>query len=113
MMKDLNEKLSHIVDRNTFSRVDATHPLDLYIGINELAQTTFLVLSFQTSRDLKSSNLIDIKVDIRSDMRKAITLSLKDEDYKDIFIYFINEIIESSRNHDSEKGYKLVRKYIN
>jgi hypothetical protein len=108
MMNELFEQLSRVIDRDSFLRIDAKHPLDLYIGLDEFSQTTFLILSNEKSRELKSSNLIDIKVDVRTDLRNAISLSLKDDNYKDIFLYFINEIIESSRNYDAEKGYKFV-----
>lgn len=112
-MKDILEKLSQIIDNNSFLRIDAIHPLDLYVGIDEYGQTTFLILSNSNPIDLKSSNLIDIKVDKRSDLRNAISLSLKDENYKDIFVYFISEIIESSRRYTSENGYGFVLKRIN
>lgn len=112
MIKEINEKLLQIIDKNSFLRVDATHPLDLYVGVDEFGQTTFLIVSKSNASILKSSSLIDIKLERRTDKRYNISLSLKDDNYKDIFTYFISEIIDASRRYTPDNGYGLLIKRI-
>lgn len=107
-MENLELKLSQIHDNSTFSRVDADHNLDLYIGYDDIGQITFLILSFDKPPLMSSSKLIEIAVNKRLDGRIATSFSLKDISFKDIFLYFLNEVIESSRDQHEQKGYQFV-----
>ena len=82
---------------NAFTRIDNTHILDFYLGTNAVGKSTLLLLSDKQPMLLKSSQIISIYIAKRKDKKWAISFSLLDDSYKDIFCRFCEDIIESSR----------------
>lgn len=96
-------------DLNSFKRVDETHPLDLYIGMDNLSRQTLFLISDTEPNNASSSQIIDVSVGKRKDNRWGISFSLLDNKYDDIFTCFCNDIIESSRSiEDKNKGTGFV-----
>lgn len=104
----MKEKLKDISGLDAYTRIDNLHPLDLYVGYNQFEQVSVLIILPFSPKQLFSSSIIDVKLAIRPDNRFALTFSLKDNYYEDIFLHFFDDIIESSRVLNSEKGYVYV-----
>lgn len=83
---------------NSFHRVDATHPLDLYIGKDHMARYSLLLISENEPQRIFSSRIIAVDIGHRDDGRWALSLSLSDERFMDIFCHFCDDIINSSRS---------------
>lgn len=96
-MKDLKEIFEKITRLNSYQRVDDVHPLDLYVGIDNMSRWTLLMLCNERPENLTSSRMIRATIGKRDDGRWAVSLSLLKEDYQDMFILFCGDIIESSR----------------
>jgi hypothetical protein len=85
-------------DLNSLKRVDETHPLDLYIGIDNLSRQTLFLISDTEPGVMTSSQIMSVSMGERKDSRWGISFTLLDNKYNDIFNCFCNDIIESSRS---------------
>ena len=110
-MFDLNSVFETIKSPEAFHRVDATHPLDLYIGIDEKRRWTLLLVTGFEPPDMNSSKMISVNKGERKDGKWAISLSLVDNTYKDLFLQLCADIIDSSRElHDKKKAVSFIAK---
>ena len=108
-MTCLSELFTAITHLDSYQRVDAVHLLDLYVGIDEMSRWTLLLLSDIQPPSTISSKMIISRVGVRPDGRWALTLSLTNESYKDIFLLFCEDIVESSRGiSDKMKAVRFV-----
>lgn len=84
-MSDIKRILSGINHLDTYQRVDSTHPLDLYVGIDDTARWTLLLISDFQPLSVTSSRMIMIKSGKRSDSKWTQSFSLVDDRFRDIF----------------------------
>lgn len=98
MRGDSKNVITNMVGIDTFRRVSNLHPLDLYIGKDLSAKPTLLLISHIEPPHIYSSRLIAIHSGIRSDGRWALSFSLNDIKFEDIFYHFCDDIVESSAN---------------
>ena len=97
-MSDIKRILSGINHLDTYQRVDSTHPLDLYVGIDDTARWTLLLISDFQPLSVTSSRMIMIKSGKRSDSKWTQSFSLVDDRFRDIFVLFCEDIVSSSTN---------------
>lgn len=83
---------------NSFNRVDESHPLDLYIGTNELSRPTLFLITKIEPTPVSSSQMINISIGKRQDGQWGISFTLTDNKFDDLFGSFCKDIIESSRS---------------
>ena len=57
-MTSLKALFVSITERGVFNRVDSTHPLDLYVGIDEMARWTMLMICPSRPKHVDSSKMI-------------------------------------------------------
>lgn len=108
-MTDLTDIFNRIALVDSYQRVDDTHPLDLYIGVDDMSRWTMLLVCDARPQNLISSRMIQVKLGRRNDGRWAVSLSLVKDEYKDMFVLFCGDIVESSRMiKNKEKGAKFV-----
>lgn len=88
---------------NTYQRTDPTHPLDLYLGIDSMARWSLLLIG-NTSHapHITSCSALITEARIRPDQRWIITISLADDKFRDLFLIFCKDIIDSSRHLKSQ-----------
>lgn len=112
-MKDLKALFESITERDVFKRVDSTHPLDLYVGVDGMARWTILLICPSRPKHLSSSKMIYGKIGQRKDGRWSVSLSLIDDIYRDMFVLFCSDIINSSRSIQSkDNGTRfIIRRY--
>lgn len=96
-MTDLKDLFNSITMIDAYQRVDNSHPLDLYVGVDGMARWTLLLICDVRPKQLTSSKMIQAKLSQRNDGRWVLSLSLVKDEYRDMFILFCGDIIESSR----------------
>lgn len=91
--KDIFENLSGI---DVFRRVSQDHILDLYCGIDNMSRYTLLLIAAAEPENVKSSKVINVGLRKRSDERWTLSFSLADDTFKELFVRFCDDMIESS-----------------
>ena len=95
----------------TYHRVDGVHPLDLYVGIDDQRRWALLLVCDFEPPKLDSSRMISAQKRRRSDGRWTLSLALVDDNYKEIFLLFCGDIIDSSRTiTDRKKAVRFIGK---
>ena len=94
---DLKERFEHFDLVDTFSRVDSSHLLDIYIGIDQDAKKTLFILSDSEPPIVEPTKFINVRMGKRKDGRWGLSFTIADNQYVDMFLHFCNDIIESSR----------------
>lgn len=113
-MADLKTIFSSIKHLDTYQRVNGTHLLDLYVGIDDSARWTLLMISEYPPMKITSSRMILVKFGKRSDKKWSLSFSLVDDRYKDMFVLFCEDIISSSSYIvNKEKAVRFVGKRYN
>ena len=112
-MERLDKTFETFAAPETYHRVDGTHPLNLYIGLDEKSRWSLLLISDTEPPTLESSKMISAQKRRRPDSKWALSLSLVDDAYKEMFLLFCGDIIDSSRVIlDRKKAVKFIaRRY--
>ena len=107
-IKTIFSTINHL---DTYQRVNSTHLLDLYVGIDDTARWTLLLISEYPPMKVASSRMILVKSGRRSDKKWSLSFSLVDDSYRDMFVLFCEDIISSSACiADKEKATRFVGK---
>ena len=94
---------------DSFRRVDEEHPLDIYLGKDASARTSMLLISKSIPMQIYSSHLIGIDIGKRTDGSWALSFSILDNQYQDMFFHFCDDIINSTRDvKDKSQGTTFV-----
>ena len=108
-MGSLNSIFEKFSSPETYHRVDGIHPLDLYVGIDNQRRWELLLVCDFEPLSIESSKMISVQKRRRNDGRWTLSFSLVDDKYKEMFLLFCGDIIDSSRTISNKK--KAV-KYI-
>lgn len=95
-MADIKTIFGTIDHLDTYQRVNAMHLLDLYVGIDDAGRWTLLLISEYLPLKVTSSRMIQVKCGQRPDKKWALSFSLVDDSYKDMFVLFCEDIVVSS-----------------
>lgn len=110
-MADIKTIFGAIDHLDTYQRVNNTHLLDLYVGIDAEARWTLLLISEYPSPKIVSSRMILVKSGKRSDKKWSLSFSLVDDRYKDMFVLFCEDVVSSSACiKNKEKAARFVGK---
>lgn len=110
-MEMLNSTFEVFSSPETYHRVDGVHPLDLYVGIDDQRRWALLLVCDFEPPKLDSSRMISAQKRRRSDGRWTLSLALVDDNYKEIFLLFCGDIIDSSRTiTDRKKAVRFIGK---
>lgn len=91
-----------------FSRVDATHILELHIGLDEKGRKAIELRAVFTPVKVTGTSAIDVN-QYRKDEYNTIRFSLKDDEMSGLFYKFCDDIIEQTRElKDLRDGYRAV-----
>jgi hypothetical protein len=108
-------KMSEIIERirkllegqepESYSRYDGEHPFDVYLGLDQSGRKSLaLVMSARRER-ITSTKTIDAQFFKREDGQLMLSFSLVDDQLRDIFYKFCEDIIESTRLSHKEEGF--------
>lgn len=110
-MADIKTIFSAIDHLDTYQRVSSTHLLDLYVGIDEISRWTLLLISEYQPLQVASSRMILVRSGQRPDKKWSLSFSLVDDNYKDMFVLFCEDIVSSSACiKNKEKATRFVGK---
>lgn len=96
-MTDAKQAFSELKEDAGFRRVDAIHVLNLYYGYDPQGRATLLLVSSTHPQELRSSRIISIEARKRNDGKWALSFALQQQEYKDLFYSFCNDMVDSSR----------------
>ncbi len=112
-VNDLNKKWNNLhFYPGGFIRIDGDHPLEIYIGYEEINQKTLLIANSGEIIDLKSSASIIAKNFKRQNGEWAISFRLIRKDNEDVFIHLCWDIIESSRQQTSHSMRYVIDRFL-
>lgn len=97
--------------RNSWKLVDESHPLKLYVGIDEEGRYALEYMgSFVHNKKVKSSKLIEINHYKMSKDKRSMVLSLTDTSCLREFCIFCNDLVDSTSKLSkfSKKGYETL-----
>lgn len=97
--------------RNSWKLVDESHPLKLYVGIDEEGRYALEYMgSFVHNKNVKSSKLIEINHYKTSKDERSMVLSLTDTSCLREFCIFCNDLVDSTSKLSkfSKKGYETL-----
>lgn len=115
MNSDTIDKIRDLLEHaqlEAYSRYDGEHPLDIFLGVDDQGRKS-LVVTLKASRErVVSSKTIAVDFFKRTDGRSSLRFSLEDDDLRDIFYKFCEDIIESTRGSDPSDGFSpIVRRW--
>jgi len=109
MNEMLFEKWSAISRENSaYTRIDSNHPFEWYFGYDEVNSKSLLLISEVQPPEYKSTKNIRLKIGKREDNKWAFTISLLNENYKDVYLNLCSDLIDSSRNKKGSAGLKFI-----
>lgn len=110
-MSNILSKIKELLENQqleTYSRYDSQHPLDIFLGIDSSGRKS-LVLTLPANKEkVISTKTITVNFFNRDDDRTSLRFSLEDDDLKDLFYKFCEDIIESTRSSNKEDGFSSV-----
>jgi hypothetical protein len=104
----------HPTGESLYIRIDETHPLDLYIGIDMTGERLLILLSENEPPQYPQGQSITISVLKRNDGKWSVVFKLVRAELKKIFSQLCEDLIESSREcFDTAKGASfLLSRYM-
>lgn len=107
-MTRIEELLSTHYNPGYFTLIDKTHPLSLYIGIDEDGHYAFEYEGLFKPLKTKESSAIGVNY-FQKKENKSVVFFLKDESMLSPFCAFCEDLVESSRNaSNNDNGYSLL-----
>lgn len=103
-----NEIFRECKDTLSFKRVSPSHPIDLYLGYNEVGKKTLALITENVDLTFQSTKLIEVKIATRQDGKKAVRFSLIDDTETNIFYKFCEDIVESTKQTDQSNSLKII-----
>ncbi len=101
--------------QNTYLLVDADHPLNIYIGYNDLLQLSLMInINFKIN-DIKipETRIISISSVLRENNKYALIFACKENESKDIFLRLCFDLIETARKaRKQDKISCLIQRYL-
>lgn len=98
-----NPNLSH----GFFKRINSDHPLELYLGFDNKNRMAFELRENFIPRDIKGTSSIEI-TQFENDKYNTIRFSLVDEEIKEQFYVFCDDLINYTKNAIAGSGYSSV-----
>ena len=95
-------------DNFSFKLISSTHPLDLYLGYNDLGKKTLALIEENVDLNFQSTKLIEVKVNTRIDGKQAVCFSLIDDTETEIFYRFCEDIFDATKNFPKENGLRII-----
>ncbi len=96
-MENLKARFLEMHGLDNYQRVDANHPIPLYIGLDTTSRySLFCIAETLPAKEPVSSRIISVFVGRRQDGTYGITFSLTDHTYLDHFICFCADMIRAS-----------------
>ena len=107
-MEDLKDRFAQFSRPMYFSRVDAVHILELYIGLDDKGRKSIELRSLFTPRKVTGTTAIEVN-QYAKESHNIMRFSLIDEEISGLFFKFCEDLIEQTRNlRNVEEGYQAI-----
>ncbi len=113
MYEEIKEKFDALKNHKGYIRINSTHPIDIYLGLNELNQKSFVIITSGELENIESSKLINAVIRQREDGRIYISFELLDNKMSDLFYKFCLDIIESTKDIPESNIVSFINKRWN
>jgi hypothetical protein len=87
-----------------FRRVDDTHPLDLYAGIDHQGKRVLLLVAKEMPLGLPAPGIVEVACNQRSDAEWAIIVQLARPDFDELFGRLCQDLVDNTRDSTPEHG---------
>lgn len=91
-----------------FRRVDETHPLDLYAGIDHQGKRVLLLVVRDAPPNLPPPGIVEVACNQRGDSEWAIIVQLARPDFDELFGRLCQDLIDSTRDAIPETGGEIL-----
>lgn len=100
-------------DGGGYIRIDSEHPLDIYIGYEDINQKSFLLVADSEPPEVASSKSILAAIGKRHDGRWSLSLRLIKGDQESVYVLLCCDLIESTReaSNNDEGMVRLIDRY--
>lgn len=107
----IEEKFSTIQENSTYLRVSETHPLELYLGLNELGQKTLRFNGDFVPVKIVGNSVLVIK-QVKTSLGHSILFSYNAKDNYALFYKLCEDIINHTSHCEVSNGYvEIVNRY--
>ena len=104
----LKERFDSFTTPNFYSRIDAEHILELYIGLDEKGRRSIELRSAFNPRKVKGTSAIEVN-QYENKKYKTIRFSLTEEEMSGLFYTFCEDLISQTRSISNETdGYNAI-----
>ena len=105
---DAKERYSAFSRPNYFSRVSATHPFELHMGLDEKGRKAIELREMFQPRKITGTSAIEVN-QYRKDSYNTLRFSLCDEEVSGLFYKFCDDLIEFTQNAAEKScGYQII-----
>ena len=105
---DKVQRLLEHTQLESYSRYDGEHPYDIFLGIDGQGRKSLVVTLKSKREKVASSKTIAVNFFVRPDGRSSLRFSLENDDFRDIFYKFCEDIIESTKVGDPDGGFSPI-----
>jgi len=102
---DRIKKLLETRPNESYQRYDAEHPFDIYLGTDQAGRKSLALVLDARREKITSTRTIEVQFFKRDDGKLMLCFSLVDDQLKDIFYKFCEDIIESTRLNNKDDGF--------
>lgn len=107
-MTEIIERIRKLLENKeseSYSRYDGEHPFDVYLGVDHAGRKSLALVMNARRERITSTKTIDVQFYKREDGQLMLCFSLIDDQLRDIFYKFCEDIIESTRTNRKEDGF--------
>ncbi|MEG1141864.1 MAG: PD-(D/E)XK motif protein, partial [Clostridia bacterium] len=110
MYETIKEKFEESQYNSKYKRYDAIHPVDIYLGSNEIGNKSLVIIFEGQILEIESTKMIKVSITKREDKKLVLSFDLLENNIKDIFYKFCEDIIESTKNINKEEVLSFITK---
>ena len=107
-MSSIKEKFEEFENRNYFSRIDNSHPLELHVGLDDKGRKTIELRAQFAPRKVTGTASIAVN-QYKKPEYNTIRFSLIDEEISGLFYLFCEDLVEQTREiKERTEGYNCI-----
>lgn len=94
--------------KGLFRRIDESHPLDLYAGIDHHGKRVLLLVVYDVPPNIPPPGIVEVACNQRGDAEWAIIVQLARPEFDELFGRLCQDLIDSSREASKETGAEFL-----
>jgi hypothetical protein len=95
-----------------FRRIDESHPLDLYAGIDHQGKRVLLLISDVAPPTLPAAGVVEITANQRADREFAVVLQVGRQEYAEIFGRLCQDLVDFTRDAVPQNGAEALLRRV-